>query len=317
VVETVGTCPLPQVHQSHQSPFGLPIPETPLRVVELIQGMAANPAVRESVDTFRELLKIRKSHRNVEAIQHVLRLRRYLLVNASQTGIAIGKNCGDVVSVTPHCRMARSTALTASEPPLRTKAKRVVFPSPWSALPATTSKFRSGRWCRFLTHPPSKPTTNSFAGSFDDEEASTSADFCRRLPTFIVRLRTELAFVWQDKGKSSPRKSATFPNGYNAAILAVRYRNSRVVGFLLVKSVEKLRACDMGLPATTSTTTLYCPFHPSSLRYPQLCMASHETWLVTVRQESLWRNCESIAKPTSDATAELFTPMKKSRNCLP
>jgi hypothetical protein len=118
------------------------------------------------------------------------------------------------------------------------------FPSPWSTLPATTSKLRSGRWCRFLTYPPSKPTTNFLAGSVDEEEASTSADFCSRLPTFIVRLRTVLGVVWEDKGKSSPRKSATFPNGNNAAILAVRYLNSGLVGFLLVKSVEKLRASD-------------------------------------------------------------------------
>jgi len=120
----------------------------------------------------------------------------------------------------------------------------VVCPSRLSALPATTSKFRSGRWCRFLTYPPSKPTTNSFAGSFDDVEANTSADFCSRLPTFIVRLRTVLAVVWEDKGKSSPRQSATLPNGNHAAILAVRYRNSGVIGFLFVNSVEKLRACD-------------------------------------------------------------------------
>src|SRR5580658_813655 len=140
--------------------------------------------------------------------------------------------------------MARRTALIASEPPLRTKAKRVVFPSPLSALPATTSKLRSGRWCRFLTYPPSRPTTNFLAGSFDEEVASTSADFWSRLPTFIVRLRTVLAVVLEDKGKSSPRKSATFPNGNNAAIFAVRYRNSGVVGFLFVKSVEKLRVSD-------------------------------------------------------------------------
>ena len=37
--------------------------------------MAANPAVRESIDTFRELLKVRKSHRDVEPIQHVLTFR--------------------------------------------------------------------------------------------------------------------------------------------------------------------------------------------------------------------------------------------------
>src|ERR1700722_17693151 len=98
----------------------------------------------------------------------------------------------DVVSVTPHWRMARSTALIASEPPLRTKAKRVACPSRSSAFPAITSKFRSGRWCRFLTYPPSNPTINSLHSRCDEPVASASADFCSRLPTFIVRLRTVL-----------------------------------------------------------------------------------------------------------------------------
>src|ERR1700733_5400268 len=51
--------------------------------------MAANPTIRESVDAFRELLKIRQFHRHVEPIQHVLSFRRHLLVNGSQTGIPI------------------------------------------------------------------------------------------------------------------------------------------------------------------------------------------------------------------------------------
>ena len=96
----------------------------------------------------------------------------------------------DVVSVTPHWRMARSTALIASGPPLRTKAKRVACPSRSSAFPAVTSKFRSGRWCRFLTYPPSNPTINSLHGLFDEPVANTSAEVCSRFPTFIVRLRT-------------------------------------------------------------------------------------------------------------------------------
>ena len=45
VVETPGPCPLLQVHQSDQSSFGLAIPETPLRTLEFIQGMAANPTI--------------------------------------------------------------------------------------------------------------------------------------------------------------------------------------------------------------------------------------------------------------------------------
>src|ERR1035437_6860810 len=82
----------------------------------------------------------------------------------------------EVASLTPQCRSARPTALTASEPPLRTKAKRVACPLRSNALPATTSKFRSGRRCRFFTYPPSKPTTNSLQGSFDAAVARASAD---------------------------------------------------------------------------------------------------------------------------------------------
>jgi hypothetical protein len=139
--------------------------------------------------------------------------------------------------------MARSTALIASGPALRTKAKCVECPSRSSAFPAITSKFRS-RWCPFLTYPPSNPTIYSLHGLFDEPVANTSADFCSRFPTFIVRLRTVPAVARADIGRSSPRKSATFPNGNSAAILAVRYRNSGVIGFLFVNSVEKLRDCD-------------------------------------------------------------------------
>jgi len=244
VVETLSPCPLLQMHPSDQSPYPVAIPETPLRTLEFTQGMAANPTIGESVDAFRDLLKIRKS---------------MAMWNQSSTGSASGASCCwtarkptspsvrtviDVVSVTPHWRMARSTALIASGPPLRTKAKRVACPSPSSAFPAITSKFRSGRWYRFLTYPPSNPTINSLHGLFDEPVANTSADFCSRFPTFIVRLRTVPAVARADSGRSSPRKSATFPNGNSAAILAVRYRNSGVIGFLFVNSVEKLRDCD-------------------------------------------------------------------------
>src|SRR5450759_3890235 len=80
------------MNQSDQSPYPVAIPETPLRALQFIQGMAANPTIRESVDAFRELLKIRKFHRDVEPIQHVLSFRHHLLVNGSQTGIPIRKN---------------------------------------------------------------------------------------------------------------------------------------------------------------------------------------------------------------------------------
>src|ERR1700722_9533318 len=81
------------MNQSDQSPYPVAIPETPLRALQFIQGMAANPTIGESVDALRELLKIRKSHGNVEPIQHVLRFGRNLLLDGSQTGIPIGKNC--------------------------------------------------------------------------------------------------------------------------------------------------------------------------------------------------------------------------------
>jgi hypothetical protein len=92
VVETPGPCPLLQMHQSDQSPYPVAIPETPLRTLEFIEGMAANPTIGESVDAFRDLLKIRKSHGDVEPIPHVLRFRRYLLLDGSQTDIPIGEN---------------------------------------------------------------------------------------------------------------------------------------------------------------------------------------------------------------------------------
>src|ERR1035441_10452946 len=105
------------MHQSDQSPYPVAIPETPLCVLQFVEGMTANPAVRESVDTFRELLKIRKSHRDVEPIQHVLRFRRNLLLNGSQTGIPIAKNCdrrgfGD--SALPHGKIDRAHRLRTS-----------------------------------------------------------------------------------------------------------------------------------------------------------------------------------------------------------
>jgi len=93
VVETLGPCPCPKMHQSDDASFDVAIPEAPLRPLQFIQGMAANPTIGESVDAFRELLKLRKSHGDVEPIQHVLRFGRNLLLDGSQTGIPVGKNC--------------------------------------------------------------------------------------------------------------------------------------------------------------------------------------------------------------------------------
>ena len=61
MVETLGPCPLPKMHESDQPLFPAAIPETPLRAVEISQRMAANPTIRNTIDGFRELLKIRKS----------------------------------------------------------------------------------------------------------------------------------------------------------------------------------------------------------------------------------------------------------------
>src|SRR5665213_2178646 len=49
----------------------------------------------------------------------------------------------------------------------------------------------------------------------------------------MVRLRTVFGVVCAESGRSSPRTSATLPNGNKAASLAVRYFNSGVVGSLL------------------------------------------------------------------------------------
>src|SRR3569833_1704947 len=76
---------------------------------------------------------------------------------------------------------------------------------------------------------------------FLEGPARTPADFSSRFPTFIVRFQTVLALVFPDKGKSSPKISATKRYGYSVAISAVRYFNSGVVGFLFVKSVEPRR----------------------------------------------------------------------------
>jgi len=202
VVETLGPCPLLQMHQSDQSPYPVAIPETPLRTLEFIQGMAANPTIGESVDAFRDLLKIRKSHGDVEPIQHVLSFGRNLLLDGSQTDIPIGKNCdrggfGD--SALPHGKIDRAHCLGTS---ITHEGKTGGIALAWRTLPVTTSKFRSGRGCRFLTYPPSKPTTNSFAGSFDEEEARTSADSRSRLPTFIVRLRTVLGSLGKTRARA-------------------------------------------------------------------------------------------------------------------
>ena len=49
-------------------------------------------------------------------------------------------------------------------------------------------------------------------------------------PTRNVRLRTVLAWNVVESGNTSPRNSATLPNGISAANLAVKYRSSGAMG---------------------------------------------------------------------------------------
>ena len=65
MLETRRLRPLPKMRQTHDSSLGEAIPKTPLRVVDLSQRMAANPTISNSVYALRELLEIRKSHRDL------------------------------------------------------------------------------------------------------------------------------------------------------------------------------------------------------------------------------------------------------------
>jgi hypothetical protein len=105
------------MHQTDDSPLGEAIPKTPLRAVDLSQHMAASPTIHNSVDALRDLLEIRKSHRNVKPIQYMVSMWRNLLMNSPQTGIAIGKNCdrsGFVDSAMPERKTDRAHGLRTS-----------------------------------------------------------------------------------------------------------------------------------------------------------------------------------------------------------
>src|ERR1035441_2349696 len=80
------------MHQSYDCSLGVAVPETPLRAIELGQRMAANPTIDNSEYALCDLLKIRKSHRDVEPIQYMVSIRGNLLLDRTQTGIAIGEN---------------------------------------------------------------------------------------------------------------------------------------------------------------------------------------------------------------------------------
>src|SRR5215471_2185721 len=81
------------MHQADESSFYLAIPEAPFRSFELIQRMAANRSLGQTVNAFRNLLEILKSHTNVEPIQHMLGTRRQLAMNCAQASVAVRENC--------------------------------------------------------------------------------------------------------------------------------------------------------------------------------------------------------------------------------
>jgi len=117
VVETRCLRLLPKMHQTDDSPLGEAIPKTPLGAVDLSQRMAASPTTHNSVYALRELLEIRKSHRDVEPIQYMFSMWRNLLVNGPQSSIAIGKDCdrsGFVDSALPQCKTNRAHRLGTS-----------------------------------------------------------------------------------------------------------------------------------------------------------------------------------------------------------
>ena len=77
MVETLGPCPLLQMHQSDQSPYPVAIPETPLRTLEFIQGMAVKPTIGESVDAFRDLLSRKPTSPSVRTVIYVVSVTPY------------------------------------------------------------------------------------------------------------------------------------------------------------------------------------------------------------------------------------------------
>jgi len=179
--------------------------------------MAANRSICQTCDALCHLLEILKSHADVKPVQHMLCVRSQLAMKGAQAASPSVRTVKEVFSVIPWRRNARPAALAASEPPWRTKANRVAAPCSSSTLPATISKFRSGRRCRSRTYPPSKPRTASSQEELTERLARTDADFLSRLPTFMVRLRTVLTLVSADNGSSSLKNSVALANGNKAS----------------------------------------------------------------------------------------------------
>jgi hypothetical protein len=228
------------MHQSDDS-LDMVIPNTPLRTVEFSQRMPANPTIHNPL---RELLKIGKSHRDVEPIQHVLSERRNLPLNSSQACVAIRKN-GDRSSSSGAALPQRTTHrahLVTASPAHESKAGR---------MPFAIQRFASNNLA--VSFRPRVPISHISTVEADNQflaclcRRSNREDFRRLLKT-PAHLHRPVAHAarccLRRQSRSSPMKSATFPNGNNAAIFAVRYRNSGVIGFLFVNNIEKLRSSD-------------------------------------------------------------------------
>jgi hypothetical protein len=141
------------MYQTRNSAAGEVTPKTPLRPLDLGQRMNSNPTVGKCIFAFRDLSEIREFHRDLEQIQDEVSVGRDLLMNRTQTSIAIGENSdrsGFIDSTSPVIKIVRAPAV---EVPLCTKAKRLACPTRSSMLPTITSKYRFGRRCRLLTYP--------------------------------------------------------------------------------------------------------------------------------------------------------------------
>ena len=86
MVETLGPCPLLQMHQSDQSPYPVAIPETPLRTLEFIQGMAPQPLDYPRRVRFCQSVAAPSSRHRVRWFWGTLGNRRLSISRVSLTG---------------------------------------------------------------------------------------------------------------------------------------------------------------------------------------------------------------------------------------
>ena len=200
--------------------------------------MTTNRSLGQTIHTFRHLLEILKSHADVKPIQHMLNMGRQATMNGAQASIAVGQNRqrGTLIySMLTERKTSRNHRFGAAITN-KSKTRGVSVFIEYLAGHHFKSPLRS-----LMSSPDISTiqTDNRFfawaTGRLLDERFRRSLD---RFPTRIVRLRTVPTVVCADTGKSSLRKSAAWPNGNKAAILAVRYLSSGVIGFLFVKIVE-------------------------------------------------------------------------------